>query len=209
MIGKQISPNATAVLSFDDYHPQNIKLANLLRQYDLPATFFIETLTTGAEDQIKALSALGFEIGSHTMSHPPDIKQMGSEALRSELETSKLQIERWTGKPCTVLAYPRGRFNDDVVAAAARAGYIEARTTHVLKNGAAGDLLRTPTTIHAFDGRKEYDGRPWLVMADFYLDHILKTGGVFHLWGHAFEFDRYDTWPQLEKMFARLKALPA
>lgn len=203
MIGKAISNNVQLVLSFDDYHPANIRLAELLKKYDLPATFFIETLTPGAEQQIKQLSKMGFEIGSHTMGHPPDIKQLSAEALRAELETSKLQIEGWTKKECRVFAYPRGRFNDDVVKAVERAGYTEARTTHVLKT-AVEDPLRMPTTIHIFNGRKEYDGRPWMVMADFYLDYVKRTGGIFHLWGHAFELERDYLWPDLEIYLMRL-----
>ncbi len=104
-----------------------------------------------------------------------------------------------------MLAYPRGRFNDEVVKAVERAGYKEARTTHVLSTAPALDPLRMPTTIHAFNGRKEYSGRPWRVMADFYLEHAIKNSLTFHLWGHSFELERDKLWDELDAFLGKIK----
>lgn len=198
---------AELILSFDDYHPSNVRIAEAMNRLGLVATFFIETLPAGAMGQIEELHAMGHEIGSHTLHHPPDIKQLSSEQIVSEVTVSKHMIEDVTGKPCETIAYPRGRFNDDVIEIVKRAGYLEARTTHVLKTSTE-DPFRTPTTIHAFDGRKEYGGRTWEVMARFYLDHVIRKGGFFHLWGHAFEFERDGTLPKLEAFLKTIDARP-
>ena len=189
MIGKILKPDATLVVSLDDYRPGNRRIAEGLAALRVPATFFIETLTREARDQVKALHEMGFEIGSHTMTHPADIKLLNAEELRGELETSKRIIEDLTGEECVAFAFPRGRFNDDVVDAVRAAGYREARTTHVGKT-VIPDPLRMPTTIHVYDGRKEYGGRTWRAMADFYLSDVMTRGGVFHIWGHARELER-------------------
>ena len=133
MTPNRLKNNVDLVLSFDDYHEGNLKIAERLTQLGLTATFFIELATAGAKEQIKTLHGMGFKIGSHTLTHPADLKAISAEECRSELETSKRMIEQLTDEPCTVLAYPRGRFNDDVVAMAKGSGYMEARTTHVLK----------------------------------------------------------------------------
>ena len=189
MIGKSLKPDATLVVSLDDFNPSNRRIAEGLAALRVPATFFIETISREAREQVKDLHEMGFEIGSHTMTHPPDIKLLNAEELRGELVTSKSIIEDITGKECAAFAYPRGRFNDDVVEAVAAAGYREARTTHVRQTSFT-DPLRMPTTVHVFDGRKEYGGRTWRAMADFYLADVLARGGIFHIWGHARELER-------------------
>lgn len=185
------------ILSFDDYHPENIRLAKALAELKLTAVFFIETITPGAEEQIKELSRLGMDIGSHTMSHPADLKALPLEEVRSELEISKRQIEEWTGKPCTALAYPRGRFNDAVVEVVKNVGYTDARTTHVLRTEAE-DPLRAPTTAHVYNGRKEYGGRDWQTIARFHWAYLKKRQhGFFHLWGHMGEILRFSEYTNL------------
>ena len=177
------------IVSIDDFHESNVELARRMKGIGVVATFFVELITPGARAQVKELHELGMAIGSHTLSHPGDIKSLPAEECRAELEVSKRIIEEITGEPCLALAYPRGRHNEDVVEMVRAAGYEEARTTHVLKTKTE-DPYRTPTTIHVYDGRKEYNGRPWMAMADFYLDHVKKTGGFFHIWGHVREMER-------------------
>lgn len=181
-----------------------MRAAKILLEAGLPGMFFIETASFEAQQQIKELSALGFEIGGHTMTHPKDLKALTAEQCSGEVSICKSQIEKITGKPCTSFAYPRGRFNDVVVEIVKAAGYEDARITHVLKIEAP-DQFRMPTTIHMFDVRKEYDGRTWLGMADFYLDHAIKKGGMFYLWGHAGELDRAGQWNMFKGFLKKLK----
>lgn len=177
------------IISIDDYDQDNTQIARELEKLGLYATFFIETLTQGARQQIEELSARGHEIGSHTLSHPSDLKAIPIEEARSEIEASKRQIEVWTGKECKAFCYPRGRYNPEVIELVKAAGYTEARTTIVLKT-TNENPYRLDTTIHVSDTRTEYKGRPWEIMADFYWAHVKKHGGYFHIWGHAKEMIR-------------------
>jgi peptidoglycan/xylan/chitin deacetylase (PgdA/CDA1 family) len=76
-------------------------------------------------DEVKALSGLGFEIGSHTVNHPI-LSRIGAEQLDYELGQSKRSIETHTGRTCACLVYPNGQasdFNSEVERAAERHGY--------------------------------------------------------------------------------------
>ncbi len=37
-------------------------------------------------------------------------------------------------------------------------------------------------------------GRPWRELACALFDHSLAHGGVWHLWGHSWEVERYGAW---------------
>jgi peptidoglycan/xylan/chitin deacetylase (PgdA/CDA1 family) len=77
-------------------------------------------------DQLGELSDAGWEIGSHTLTHP-HLTQVDDAALRDELTESKAELERRLGR-CETLAYPYGDHDDRVVAAAGAAGYAAAGT---------------------------------------------------------------------------------
>lgn len=62
-------------------------------------------------DDARALAADGFDLGSHSMTHPI-LAQTSPEELRRELRESRATIEAQTGVRCTTLAYPNGRSQD-------------------------------------------------------------------------------------------------
>lgn len=203
MIYNKLNTGGKIILSFDDYSEHNIRLAKLLNKYNLRATFFVETLTKDYQDQIKELNDMGFTIGGHTITHPSDLKALPVTQVKSEIETCKKAIENITGKECKVFAYPRGRYNDQVKLIVRSCEFDEARTTRVLHTK-SDDPLALDTTVHVYDGRTEYDGRTWLEMAEFYLDSVIKSGGDFHLWGHANEINRDKQWNKLEQFFEHI-----
>jgi peptidoglycan/xylan/chitin deacetylase (PgdA/CDA1 family) len=79
-------------------------------------------------DQLGELAEAGWEIGSHTCTHP-HLDRVGDDAqLREELVESKATVERRLGRDCTTLAYPYGEYDERVIAAAGAAGYAAAGT---------------------------------------------------------------------------------
>lgn len=81
-------------------------------------------------DDARALGAAGFDLGSHTVTHPI-LRSLSSANLRRELRESRAAIEAQTGRPCTALAYTNGRARDIdglVLAETAEAGYDYAFT---------------------------------------------------------------------------------
>lgn len=180
---------AKLIVSIDDYHPENLRLAADLRELGIRAMFYVETQPDGAHEQVTAIHGLGHEIGCHTWSHPGDMKLLNVEEMRAEIEIAKRQIEDATGCVPRSIAYPRGRFNDLVIQVAQACGFDEGRTTHVGQLQ-ADDPMRQGTTVHAYNGRKEYHGRSWRTMADFWWAQAKREGGTFHIWAHLFELER-------------------
>lgn len=180
--------------SWDDSCRQNMRLAKLLKKYNVDATFFIEANQT---KHAKKLLKMGFDIGSHTFIHPSDLKLLSSEAKRTEIVKSKKHMENLLGIEVLDFCYPRGRYDDECVELVKEAGYESARTTEVLKTSYE-DKYKKPTTIH-FYPRKEYDGWPVLAIAKDYLNKAKKEDSYFHLWGHGWEIEKYDLWSDLEE----------
>lgn len=100
--------------------------------------------------ELALLAAAGWEIGSHTCSHPR-LSLLDDAALARELAHSRACIERELGCSCTSLAYPFGDWDDRVVRAAAQAGYGAACTLPVRLS--AGSPLCWPRIgIYRHDG---------------------------------------------------------
>jgi peptidoglycan/xylan/chitin deacetylase (PgdA/CDA1 family) len=69
----------------------------------------------------------GFSIGSHSRGHRL-LTHESAACVRDELAGSRTTIEERLGVPVRHFAYPDGRFDDEVVAAVAAAGYQSAYT---------------------------------------------------------------------------------
>lgn len=178
--------------SFDDGTTRDIQIAKLLIKYNLPGTFYIVTdwVDTGGFlgwEEIKELDHLGFKIGSHTCSHPSDLKLLYDDQLEYELETSKGIIESVLGHVVTDFCYPRGRQDERIVNAVAAAGYLEARITGVPGKILMEDKLLKPGTIQVYP-RKEYKGKSWFNVAMQKFEEAIETpDSYFNLWGHSKE----------------------
>lgn len=148
------APNGrTVAVTFDDAYRSVIELGlPILERLGLPATVFAPTDFIGSErpmkwlgidqwlggpheselmpmswGELQALAEAGWEIGSHTGSHP-HLTQIDDDTLTDELTRSKAACEDHLGIPCTSLAYPYGDFDARVVKMTASAGYRTAAT---------------------------------------------------------------------------------
>ena len=118
-----------AAVTFDDGIASAIEHGlPVLDELGAPGTMFPRLDMLGVSGRLGEadagrLVALGWEIGSHTVSHPV-LTTVDDASLRDELVLSKAEIERLSGRTCTSVAYPTGRADERVVAAAAAAGYV-------------------------------------------------------------------------------------
>jgi len=78
-------------------------------------------------DELRDVAARGWEVGSHTCTHPW-LPRCDDAALEHELADSKAALEQLLDAPCRTLAYPFGAHDDRVAVATATAGYDAAVT---------------------------------------------------------------------------------
>ena len=88
--------------------------------------------------ELQALAAAGIAVGSHTRSHAV-LPELDPQALEEELAGSLRELAQRLPAPLPVLAYPHGRHDRTVAAAAAAAGYAAAFTTEPGRTGAGTD----------------------------------------------------------------------
>jgi peptidoglycan/xylan/chitin deacetylase (PgdA/CDA1 family) len=139
----------TVAVTFDDaLRSIAEQAAPLLSSLGLPGTLFVPTLWVGAGAavawrgfdryiggphstellpmswaEVASLADAGWEIGSHTRSHR-DLTTLDEASLADELAGSRADCEQRLGRACLAIAYPYGRVDARVVAAADRAGYV-------------------------------------------------------------------------------------
>ena len=99
--------------------------------------------------QLHELVALGWEIGSHTRTHP-SLNGLSPLPLEDELVRSRLELADLAQRPVDLFAYPYGHHTPSVRAAVASSGY---RAAFGFRNGrvtASLDRYRLPRlTMHA------------------------------------------------------------
>jgi peptidoglycan/xylan/chitin deacetylase (PgdA/CDA1 family) len=134
--------------TFDDAYRSVLELAHpVLERAGAPATVFVPTAHVGTRRpmawpgidrwlggpherelvplqwrELSELAAAGWEIGSHTQSHPR-LTTLDDEQLRQELVVSRETCEQRLGRACPSVAYPYGDVDDRVARAAKLAGY--------------------------------------------------------------------------------------
>lgn len=187
------------ITSWDDGKIEDLKIAELLCKYKIPAIFYIPTTTELKPEQIKGISQ-DFEIGAHTWSHPSDMKLLNDRDLEWEIRENKILLENIIGRPITKFCYPRGRHDARVRKAVADAGFTEGRTTIIGWTETPADPFQMHTTVHVYQ-RSEYNGVPWEEYARRKFLEAQSGGGYFHLWGHSYEVARDGNWEKLEELF--------
>lgn len=135
-------PPRTLAITFDDCYRDNLSAARVLAEHGLPATFFIPTSFVGTDhvfpwdsalkqmpnlswEEVREMHQLGFEIGSHTVTHP-DMGTVSGEQVCRELIESKAVLESRLGSRVRWFAYPFGGVNNfraDCVPLLQQAGY--------------------------------------------------------------------------------------
>ena len=133
-------PLKPMVLSFDDGWKDNYSVVfPILKKHRFTATFFIITDSVGHSafmnwEQILQMSAAGMDIQAHTLTHPK-LSRLPHEEAQHEIVESKRILENHLKKPVTVLAYPYGSYNEDVIRITKSAGYEGAVTVSGLNDG--------------------------------------------------------------------------
>lgn len=193
------------VTSWDDGGKDDLRIAKLVNKYGLEATFYVVVDNIGKEgylswEDIRALSETeNMFIGSHTMTHPMDMKRLYDEELFFETQTSKDLLETALGRSITSFCYPRGRADDRVKNALITAGYLEARGTGKPGITTIDDNFYLPGTIHIFQ-RPEYGDKDIFTYAKEVIDRVVEEGGYCNIWGHSAEIEKNGLWEVTDKV---------
>jgi peptidoglycan/xylan/chitin deacetylase (PgdA/CDA1 family) len=139
-------PRGEAALTFDDgFSALHEQVLPVLTREKLPATVFLvaqtlapqgqpvdwvdtpgmEPLSTLTLDQVLEMQNGGVDFQSHSWAHL-DLTLLSEAECVRDLRESRELLSELLGRPVTLLAYPRGRHNEQVRRAAARAGYTHA-----------------------------------------------------------------------------------
>jgi peptidoglycan-N-acetylglucosamine deacetylase len=215
--------------SWDDGHPLDLRIAELLHKHALPGTFYIPIkhkfpLLTHA--QIRDLGG-SFEIGGHTVSHC-DLLSVSDEAARGEIRDCKQQLEQISARQCSAFCFPKGHFLHKHVHMVREAGFRTARTVELMSVAAPRlehGVAIVPTTMQATASRRmtfvrnslkrlkmtnllryiRHSKSDWVETTAAVLHHISERGGVFHLWGHSWEIAERGEWENVERVFGLLR----
>ncbi|PYX98530.1 MAG: hypothetical protein DMG64_09415 [Acidobacteria bacterium] len=216
---------ALITTSWDDGHPLDVRIAELLAEHGMTGTFFIplrnQTRPRLSAGDLRSLSDSGFEIGSHGMLHRNLLAVPRSE-LRWEIADSKSELEQLIGRRVSLFCYPIGRHNKEIVSEVERAGYDGARTIRMLWTRVDFDRLHIPTTLQAYRHTPAAYMRnllrrggvsdvvdycvslrncsSWVELGCRLFDRVLREGGVWHLYGHSWEIEKHDLWGELKQI---------
>jgi peptidoglycan/xylan/chitin deacetylase (PgdA/CDA1 family) len=137
-------PSKPIVISFDDgYVSHYTHAAPVLQRLGWPGVLNLEINNVArpgniSPSRVRKLVAAGWEIDSHTMTHP-DLTAIGPQQLHDELVRSRAYLRSRFGVAADYFCYPAGRYNATVEAAVRKAGYRMATTTVPGLASAKGD----------------------------------------------------------------------
>lgn len=147
-------PKKPVVLTFDDGYGGHYQYVYpLLKKYNFPATFSIYTKkmelvggrTSVTWEQLQEMAKDPLvTIVSHGIAHPPDLRELKDEPLRTEIFESKQILEARLGIPIHYFTYPVGHSDERVEAMVAEAGYHAALSMSLTEEkfaSASPDLL--------------------------------------------------------------------
>ena len=155
-------PKNSVVITFDDgCETDFLVAAPVLGDSNFQATFYVTAGFLGqkgylAASQLRELSALGFEIGCHSMTHAY-LNDLGADGLQREIVEAKQSLEQLLGKAVEHFSCPGGRYDERVVAVARASGYRSLSTSRAHANTIATNpfelgrvVVRRDTTLEAF-----------------------------------------------------------
>jgi peptidoglycan/xylan/chitin deacetylase (PgdA/CDA1 family) len=220
--------------SWDDGHPSDFRVADLLERHGLQGTFYVPCRNSEGRPvmQPTEIAQLGrrFEIGGHTYDHV-SLTKIAPHLAAAQILANKYWLEDLLGRQLHGFAYVRGHHNHIIRSLVAKAGYSYARTVKNLMSTPGSNILEVSTTIQFFaHSRATYirnyvSGRPTLersavlaaVLGNTGLATRLstaaevcsRTGGYFHVWGHSWELDQHGLWGELDCLLGQLRHLNA
>jgi peptidoglycan/xylan/chitin deacetylase (PgdA/CDA1 family) len=159
--GKAKLPRKPIIITFDDAIEDAINNSlPILENFGFKAVYYVTTGYVGTKSdwmipevnlvfqiadwpKIKSLDSLGFEVGSHSVTHPHLNEVPADECLR-EMTGARQTLEDILGHEVRHMAYPHGAFNESVRDLAYESGYYTATTCEPTFAKLSDDFLSLP-----------------------------------------------------------------
>lgn len=154
--GKRKITKPSVVLTFDDGYKDILKLKSFFAKNKIiPALFVLSNskkpnwkelgskrpfLTT---KEVKTLKKANWEIGCHSATHA-NLTMLSKEQLEEEIVHAKKVLEKDLGFSLPYFAYPRGKYNEDVVRLVKKAKYQLGLTMDDGIINVRSDVLKLP-----------------------------------------------------------------
>ena len=206
-------------LSYDDGVEQDEQLIQILNKYGLKSTFNINTGLIApegtmypkeqlhrrlSESRIRTIYSDGHhELACHSLRHKY-LDVLNECDLIYEIAEDKKNLEELTGKIIRGFAVPYGRINDRVISSLSNLGFVYSRGVGSTMTFKIPDNLLNivPTCRYSDDGIMDLidhflEDSPLLYFHD-------RNPWLFYMWGHAYEFERDNTWAFFEELSAKL-----
>lgn len=123
-------PPRPILITFDDANLDNYSNAfPIMQKYGFTGVLYVPYSYIGVPNylsvsQVQEMVAAGWEVGSHTMSHPSNFLALEPAAMRWEIVGSRQKLTELLGVPILTFAYPFGQNSNAAVDYVHFAGYI-------------------------------------------------------------------------------------
>lgn len=235
VLNREVEPQSLIFTSsWDDGHPLDSRVADLLSSEGLRGTFFVPIRNSEGRPVLRAAElrsiAGGHEIGSHTLDHiylttlPPAQREQ-------QIVRGKKGLEDLLGAPVDGFCYPGGAYDSRVKKLVIRAGFSYARTIENLRTDCGDSRFELPTTMQFYPHSRAVLMRNYLrharyarrigallvsIRASSWTDRLrglleiaAMRGGVCHVWGHSWEIEELGLWDELRAFFRLVASLQA
>jgi peptidoglycan-N-acetylglucosamine deacetylase len=216
--------------SWDDGYALDIRIAELLEKYNIEGTFYVPIRNSEhkvMESNILTEISKKHEIGGHTVNHIY-LNTLGESEANNEITECRNMLQDKLGKNIDAFCYPGGKYSERDIKLVKEAGFLFGRTTEFFHTELkpVDNIMHTSMQVfnHSsvvlirhclkntfltpiFNYRFFYKGnRNFSALADMVLLNLVKSGGVFHLWGHSWEIEKYGLWKEFESVLTVLSA---
>ena len=188
-------------LSYDDGTVNDLRLISIFRKYGLKATFNLNSGLCGTDgsridsNRWKEVYE-GFEVASHTVTHPT-LTRCPSSRVAEEILEDRKYIENIVGYPVRGFAYPNGSYSKEIIGLLPSLGISYAR---IVGNT---DAFELPDDYYQWKATCHHNHRLLenaKTFIEFKKPWYLK---LMYVWGHSFEFPQDDNWSLMEE-FAKM-----
>lgn len=196
----------TLTFSYDDGGIGDIRLVELFHKYGMKATFNLNSEMLGTVAGIGQLVNRedvrhiyeGHEIAVHTLTHPNLTELLDDAEVIRQVEQDRIALSELAGYEVVGMAYPCGGTNHDervIRLIDENTGVRYARTiTSTYEFKKPDRLLELNPTIWHYEMDKMFE------LGETFLKLPKEDSSIFYIWGHSFEFDRWEgSWERFEE----------